>query len=161
MAPMAVPTAAQSSNVNRSRGRAWPSRWTAIITVVSPVGPGLRGVSGVDSAWVCCPTACAVAVWPGRETSPGANATTRSISKPSHQARARLPVSAPLSHGESDAYALPWCQWRIRRTTCLRHLESRSDRCLWPRRLRWPARSRVRRPTPRFGRTAEASAANI
>ena len=53
-----------------------------IITVVSPVGPGLRGVSGVDSAWVCCPTACAVAVWPGRETSPGANATTRSISKP-------------------------------------------------------------------------------
>ena len=66
MAPMAVPTAAQSSNVNRSRGRAWPSRWTAIITVVSPVGPGLRGVSGVDSAWVCCPTACAVAVWPGR-----------------------------------------------------------------------------------------------
>ena len=65
-----------------------------------------------------------------------------------HQARARLPVSAPLSHGESDAYALPWCQWRIRRTTCLRHLESRSDRCLWPRRLRWPARSRVRRPPP-------------
>ena len=61
---------------------------------------------------------------------------------------ARLPVSAPLSHGESDAYALPWCQWRIRRTTCLRHLESRSDRCLWPRRLRWPARSRVRRPPP-------------
>ena len=45
MAPMAVPTAAQSSNVNRSRGRAWPSRRTAIITVVSPVGPGLRGVS--------------------------------------------------------------------------------------------------------------------
>ena len=41
MAPMAVPTAAQSSNANRSRGRAWPSRWTAIITVVSPVGTGL------------------------------------------------------------------------------------------------------------------------
>lgn len=78
-----------------------------------------------------------------------------------HQARARLPVSAPLSHGESDAYALPWCQWRIRRTTCLRHLESRSDRCLWPRRLRWPGSFSCTPATPRFGRTAEASAANI